>query len=809
MNDLRFAFRQLIKSPGFTLLAVASFALGIGLVATQFSLIDAVLLRGLPVPEVGSLYHIAWQVPKAGNANRWETPPYRDYLQLRERQTTFESIAATQWLGLNLSGPNLVPSRQTGCLASANLLDLVRVRPLLGRWFTAAEDRPGQPLFIVLSHAVWQEQFGGAATVLGSKVSINGEPGTIIGVMPPKFAFPGYAALWTNLRAAPSDPRERLVERVEMFGRLKPGVTEQQARAELDTIFARFAQLWPETNNGYDHANLQTVTAAYSSGDGARPLLFLMLAMTAFILLLACVNVATMLLGRASRRTRELAVRAAVGANRTRLLRQLLLESLLLAVLGCAGGLLVAQGGVDFLQDYLVNTKTVPDWMDFRLDGRVVTVAAASTLLAGVLAGIVPAWQSSRIDVNTALKDEARAAAGMGVGTLARWLVSAQIAFSTILLVAAGVMSLTVYLTRQANYRYDPDKLLTGRIELQEGTQPTAADRARFYQRLLERLKNEPGVEAVAVTSRDFIANGVPTQVEPEGSTYAHPNDRPLAWLDVVSQDYFKLAGVGAVSGRLFDSREQGLVDERSALVNESFARKYWPGKDPLGRRFRTNQTQEKWVTVVGVVPDLHMQGIFAAPGQNEAGFYLAQDQMGWGWLDLFVRTKSDPLQLVEPVRKAIASIDPNQPIDSVGTLTSQTARAMRGFNIIGILAVTFAAIALFLGAIGVYGVTTQAVNRRRREFGVRMALGSTMNQLLRLVLRQGGTQIVLGLAGGLVGGYLITRPLEQMFGSAMANNPMIYLIVTLIICAVGLAALWFPARRAARVDPMEALRAE
>ncbi|HVZ63323.1 MAG TPA: ABC transporter permease [Lacunisphaera sp.] len=808
MSDLRFALRQLLKSPGFTLLAVTSFALGIGLVATQFSLIDAVLLRGVPVPEVGSLYHIAWQVPKAGNANRWETPPYRDYLQLRERQTTFESIAATQWLGLNLSGPNLVPSRQTGCLASANLLEVAHVRPLLGRWFTAAEDRPGQPLFIVLSHAVWQEQFGGAATVLGSKVNINGEAGTIIGVMPPKFAFPGYAALWTNLRAAPSDPRERLVERVEMFGRLKPGVTEQQARAELDTIFARFAQLWPETNNGYDHANLQTVTAAYND-SGTRSMLFLMLAMTVFILLLACVNVATMLLGRASRRTRELAVRAAVGANRARLLRQLLLESLLLAALGCAGGLLVARGGVDFLQDYLVNTKTVPDWMDFRLDGRVVTVAAVSTLLAGVLAGIVPAWQSSRIDVNTVLKDEARAAAGMGVGKLARWLVSAQIAFSTILLIAAGVMSLTVYLTRQANYRYNPDKLLTGRIELQEGTQPTPEARARFYQRLIERLKNEPGVEAVAVTSRDFIANGVPTQVEPEGSTYAHPNDRPVAWLDVVSQDYFKLAGVGAVSGRLFDSHEQSLVDERSALVNESFAKKFWPGQDPLGRRFRSNQTQEKWVTVVGVVPDLHMQGIFAEPGQNEAGFYLAQDQMGWGWLDLFVRTKSDPLQLVDPVRKAIASIDPNQPIDAVGTLTSQTARAMRGFNIVGILAVTFAAIALFLGAIGVYGVTTQAVNRRTREFGIRMALGSTMNQLLRLVLRQGGVQIVLGLAVGLVGGFLLTRPLEQLFGSAMANNPAIYVIVTLIICAVGLAALWLPARRAARVDPMEALRAE
>lgn len=808
MNSLRFALRQLLKSPGFTITAVVSFALGIGLVATQFSLIDAVLLRGMPLPDTDSLYQIAWQAPKTADPRRWETPPYRDYLQLRERQTTFESIAAAQWLGLNLSGTGLVPSRQVGVLASANLLQVLRTAPLIGRWFTAAEDRPGQPLLVVLSHRLWMEQFAGAADVLGRKVNVNGEVGTVVGVMPPKIDFPGGSALWTNLRPTPSDPRERLVERVAMFGRLKPDVTADQARVELETIFASLAQQWPETNNGYEHANLQTIAQA-NSGGSYRSILFLMLAMTVFILVLACVNVATMLLGRASRRTRELAVRAAVGATRLHLILQLLLESLLLAGLGCIGGLLVARGGVDFLQDYLVAQRTVPDWMDFRLDDRVIAVAACSTLIAGVLAGIVPAWQSSRVDVNTALKDEARAAAGMGVGKLARWLVSAQIAFSTMLLIAAGVMSLTVYLTRQANLRYDPDKLLTGRIELQEGTQPTPADRARFYRQLLERLQDEPGVEAVTVTSRDFIANGVPTQVEPEGSTYAHPNDRPVAWLDVVSHGYFRLAGVTAVAGRLFDSHELSLTDERSVLVNESFVRRFWPGQDPLGRRFRTNQTQEKWVTVVGVVPDLHMQGIFNEPGQDEAGFYLAQDQMGWGWLNLFIRTKSDPLQLVDPVRRAIASIDPNQPIDSVGTLSNQTAREMRGFSLIGILAVVFAVIALFLGAIGVYGVTTQAVNRRTREFGVRMALGSTVGQLLRLVLRQGGRQIGLGLVIGLAGGFLLTRPLEQIFGSAMANNPLIYVGVTLMICLVGLAALWLPARRAAKIDPMEALRAE
>lgn len=808
MSSLRFALRQIVKAPAFTLTAVASFALGIGLVATQFSLIDAVLLRNMPLPDVGSLYHIGWQLPKTSDPERWDVLPHRDYLLLRERQTRFETLAATQWLGLNLSGSGRVPSRHTGCLATASMLATVRMQPMLGRWFSEEEDRAGQPLFIVLSHTLWQEQFGGSPGALGSQVNINGEPGTIVGIMPPKFSFPGSAELWINLRANPADPRERLVDRVEVFGRLKSDATPELARAELDGLAASFAKLWPETNAGYDRANLQTVVQAYSGG-GARPMLILMLAMTLFILALACVNVATMLLGRATLRTRELAVRAAVGATRTRLIFQLLLESLLLAALGCIGGLLVAQTGVDFLQAYLVTQRTVPEWMEFRLDERVLAVAVVSTLLAGVLAGIVPAWQCSHVDLNTALKDEGRAASGGGAGRLTRWLVSAQIAFATMLLVAAGVMSLTVYEARLVNLRYDPAKLLTGRIELQEGTQPTPEARALFYRRLLERLQTEPGVEAVAVSSRNFIGSGVPTQIETEGSTFANVNERPIAWLEVVSGDFFRLISITPISGRLFDNREQKITEERSVIINESFAQRFWPGQDPIGRRFRTNQTQEKWVSVIGVVPDLQMQGTFAEPGRNEAGFYLAQDQMGWGWLDLFIRTKADALQLVDPMRRAIAEIDPDQPIHSVGTLASQTAQALRGFTILGILAAVFAAISLFLGAIGVYGVTSQAVNRRTREFGIRMALGSTVAQLLHLVLGQGARQIGLGLVLGLGGGYLLTRPLEQVFGSAMTNNPLIYVGVALTICTVSLLALWLPARRASKVDPMEALRSE
>ena len=808
MTTLKYALRLLIRQPAFSLMAALSLALGIGLVATQFSLIDGILLRGLPFAGAQRLLHISRFNPPMRDPAAWEPLPYRDFLALRERQTSFAALAGMNQLGLNLSSPGRLPFHENGSLTSADLPAVLGVHPILGRWFTTAEDQPGQPLFIVLSHALWQEEFGADPGVLGRPLHVNGEPGTIIGVMPPRFTFPVQERLWTNLRAAPGgDPRERLADRVELVGLLRPDVSRAQAGAEFDTLAAALAKSWPDTNRGYERLNLQKFTLAYA-GPGTQPILYLMLAMTVFILLLACVNVANMLLGRASRRTRELAVRAAVGASRGRLIRQLLLEALVLAALGAVGGLLLAQEGVSLLQYHLVEKMTVPGWFDFRLDYRVVGIAVVATLAAGFLAGIVPAWQASRLEVNTALKDDARTGAGPGLGRLARWLVTAQIAFSTLLLVAASVLALTVYQTRQANLRYDPDRLLNGRIELYEGTQPTAEARGRFYRTLLERLQAEPGVEAVAVTSRNFIYSGVPTQVAPEGAVYAHDNERPTVWLEVVSTDFFRLISIRPQAGRLFDSREQS-PENRAAVVNESFARKFWPKEDPLGRRFRSSQTSDKWVTVIGVVPDLKMQGLFAPPGRDEAGFYLVQDQMGWGWLDLFVRTKSDPLQLVPVLRQAIAGLDPNQPIHSLGTLTSQTALAVRGFSIIGLMAVIFAGITLFLGALGVYGVTSQSVSRRTREFGIRMALGATVRQVLQLVLQQGGRQIAIGLGLGLVAGFFLTRPLQTLFGAEMANHAGIYLLVPVLIVLVGLAALWIPARRAARIDPMVALRAE
>lgn len=808
MQALLLALRQIRLRPGFSFTAAASLALGIGLVATQFSLIDGILLRGLPAPDAERIMHIGRMPPASQAREGWESLPYRDFLAFRERQTSFDVLVGSTVGGLNLSAPGRMPSHHPGGFVTYNLLDLMGAQPMLGRWFTAEEDQIGKPQLVVLSHKLWQEEFAANPGVLGQPLNINGVPGTIIGVMPPHFSTAGSERLWVNLRPGPNDPRTTPVDRAELIGRLKPGVTVAQARAEFDAIAASLEQQWPESNRGYNRMDIQKIAFAYAGG-GTIPILLLLLAMTVFILALACVNVANMLLGRAAQRTRELAVRAAVGASRARLIRQLLGEALVLAALGAVGGFVIAVIGVDQLNTHLAHQAYMPDWFDFRLDYRIVAATILLTVLAGLFAGIMPAFQASRLDVNTALKDDARAASSMGLGRLARWLVTAQIAFSSALLVAACVLGWTVYETRQANLRYDPEHLLTGRVEIHDAVYQTVEKRAQFFRELMQRLQSEPGVESVAVTSRNFIGNGVPTPVAPEGMVFTHVNDRPPAWLEVVSADYFKLIGVSALRGRLFDSREHSLK-VRAAVVNESFAKKFWPGQDAIGRRFQSNQTPDgEWLTIIGVVPDLKMQGVFAPPGVDEAGFYLVEDQMGWGWLDIFIRTKGDPLQYVGPIRRAIASLDPNQPIHSIGTLTTLTAQAARGFTIVGVMAAIFAAVTVFLGAIGVYGVTSLAVSRRTREFGVRMALGATVGQVLKLVLAQGGRQIAVGLSIGLLTGFLLTRPLRDIFGADMTNNPFIYLVVAAVIALVGLAALWIPARRAARIDPMEALRTE
>lgn len=807
MQDFRIALRSLLRRPASALAAAATLALGIGLVATQFSLIDAILLRGLPLPGSERLVHIARLNPNDPDPNRWEETPWRDYLAFRDQQQSIELLAAFDTSAFNLSGNDRVPIHLPGAAVSANLASALSAAPVLGRWFEPGEDAPGQPLLAVLSHAAWQREFGGDPGVLGRAVRLNGEPATIIGVMPERFAFPNREELWVNLRARPQDPRERGAIDVEMIGKLKPGVRMAAASGEFAVLAGRLEAAYPDTNAGYRRMNVEKFTYAYAGG-GTEPILYLMLAMTAFILALACVNVANMLLARAVLRSREIAVRVAVGAGRGRLIRQLVVEGLVLASLGALGGLALAALGVQQLHVQIVERMNVPGWFDFRLDHRVLAFTVLVTVAAGVLASLFPAIQASRVDVNSALKDDSRAASGFRVGRISRWLVLAQVAFTAALLVAGCTLAETVYRARQANLQHDPDRLLLGRIEVHDSSQPTPDHRIRFYRELLDKLAHEPGVESVAVSSRNQIFTGLPAHVTLEDAPPQRDAERPEAWLEVVSRDYFGLFRTSAVAGRLFSSEDRSDTP-RVALVNASFARRFWPDGDPIGRRFKCSQTENQWATVVGIVPDLQMEGVMATPNERRAGFYLLQEQMGWGWLYLFVRTQGDAAALVPAVRRAVAALDPEQPVHSIGTLSQQTRRQVHGFTVVGAMVGVFAAASLLLGASGVYGVTAFAVSRRTREFGVRLALGSTLGALLALVMRQGLRQIACGLAAGLMAGYLLTRPLQNTLGGRAMDNPAVYVAVGLLLAVVGALALWIPARRAARVDPMAALRSE
>jgi putative ABC transport system permease protein len=807
MNDFKLAFRQALRMPGFTLTAGVTLALGIGLVCTQYSLIDGILLRGLPLEGSQRLMHVSRLNPQTLDPDRWEATPYRDYLVFRDQQQSLDSLAAFEARAFNVSGEGRVPSHMEGAYVTANLAETLSAHPLLGRWFAEGEDHAGQAQLAVLSFAAWQREFGGRPEVLGSSIRLNGEGATIVGVMPQNFSFPNREDIWVNLRTRPLPPDDKKSESVEMIGKLRQGTTAAAARADFNLIAKRLEESFPKTNEGYRHMKVEKFTFAYNGG-GTQPILYIMMAMTGAILALACVNVANMLLARASRRTRELAVRVAVGAQRRRLIRQMLAEGMVLAFIGALGGVALAAFGVYELHVQIIERMDVPGWFAFRLDGPVLEFTLLATIATGLLAGVLPAFKAAGVDVNAALKDESRGASSFQMGRLSRWLVTAQIGFSSALLVSACVLAGTVYEQRKANFQFDPKHLLVGRIELYDATHPSPEDRAQFYDKLIQRLQAEPGVGAVAVSSRNQIFPGVPTHTALEGTSYLHESDKPTVRLDVVSRDYFRLLNVGATTGRLF-STEDRINTPLAGLVNQSFARKYWPGVDPLGRRFQSDQTQEKFITVVGVVPDLQMQGITSSPLDDPAGFYLVEDQMGWGWLNLFVRTQGDPLKMVESVRRAVASVDPDQPIHTIGTLEYQTLRQLHGFSVVGGMSVIFAVVAVVLGAVGVYGVTAFSVGRRTREFGVRLALGATIGSLLGLVFRGGLRQIGTGLAGGLVIAFLMTRPLVAVVGPTLSNNPWIYTSVAGVLSVVALLAMWVPARRASKVDPMIALRSE
>ncbi len=817
-QDLRIGARVLSKEKGFCLLGVSVLALGIAGVTTQFSVIEGMLLRGLPFPHPGQLMDVELRdptKPPGTGIGGMSDPDYKDILA---QQTSFTDLAAY----LNGSTVNVTidgnPQRYTGAYVTDRFFHLLGVRPVMGRDFTAADNRPGAPLVAIIGHAIWERDFNSDPNVIGRTVRMNGQTATIIGVMAPGFSFPQNEQLWVPLFAA-FPPRLRGDPQAinpAVLGRLKPGVSPEQAEAEFTGLARRLAAEFPKTNRDIGGALVQPLLTSFI-GKQIRQLLYVMLGAVMVVLLIACVNVMNMQFARATLRAKELAVRGALGATRFRLIRQMLTESLLLAGLGAVAGVTIARWAIDFIWRS-VNSLTfpLPFWIHFSIDARVLAFVVGATVLAALASGLVPAVLASRTNSTSVLKEGGRGNTSRLVNRLTRLLVVGQIALTCTLLIVCGLMISSVLNQGRLNYGFDTGSVLSARMGLFEGDYPTAASRVAFFQNLLRDLRASPDVAAAALTSRfrmTFNISG-PIQYEVEGVTYKNDRDRPTGTDESISDGYFSTLGLKVLQGRGFN-RDDSDQREPVAIVNTTFAEKNFGHASPIGRRIRAYNPAHPgpWRTIVGVVPDTLMQGPFDTQ-HDGTGFFIPLSAVPPSFVTVLLRPRGgDPNLLAGTLRRVLSRLDPNLPLYFVGTPKVMQAQILAQNRIVAALFLAFGAVAVILAAVGLYGVMAFSVSQRTPEYGIRMALGADTRRILRMVMRQGATQLVVGLILGLaaaltlaiVGGSILTNLLPH----GNPYNPGIYSAVVLLLAAVSAVACLVPARRATRVDPMIALRAE
>lgn len=832
-QDLRIGLRVLIKEKGFCALAVFVLALGICGVTTMFAVVNGVLLRGFNFPDADRLVDVQLVDPanfQPGNFNSRITT--MDYKEIDEMPLkSFSAITAN----LNGSTVNVTylgqPKRYTGGYVSHDFFRALGVAPVMGRDFLPEDDRPGVDKAVLLSDALWKADFGSDPAVVGRAIRVNGTAATIIGVMPPKFTFPANEQLWLPVNTAfPPKPRnDRGINFVSIIGKLKPGVTIEQAQNEIDTVAKQFALSYPDTNKQFSKGYVRPLIEQFT-GQQLKQMLFIMLAFCVGVLLIACVNVMNMQFARATLRGKELAIRSSLGAGRLRLLRQMLTESLLVAALGAILGVALAFWATDLLNAAATNlTNPIPAWMSFDIEPTVLVVVVGATLLSAIVSGLVPAWMSSRADAVDVLKESGRGNTGRAIGIITKGLVTFQIFLSSILLVVGLLQVQSIVRAQTLDYGYDTSGVLGARVGLMEGDYPTSEKRQLFYEKLVRELRSAPEFESAALTTRFrmvFSGNG---PMEIEGKQYAKDTDRTQVNFENVSADYAATLGQKVVEGRYLTDEDS---DQREpvAVVNTTFAKKHFGNESALGRRFRTvnqNGTQPgPWRRIAGVVTDVRMLGPFNNQNDN-AGFYVPMFASAFGPVapnpiaPQFGTIVAKPRggQRGESLTKAIAAvvqrIDPNLPPYFVETPKTSFDGFLGQNRIIATMFTIFGVVATVLAAVGLYGVQSFSVNQRTQEFGIRMALGANSRVILGMVLRQGVWQLGIGLILGL--GLLFTAATlasQQIAGALFLiqinpNDPLTYTVVGLLLGTVAFIAILIPARRATRVDPMVALRAE
>jgi putative ABC transport system permease protein len=802
-QDLRYGLRMLCKNPGFTAVAVIALALGIGANSAIFSVVNAVLLRPLLYKDSERLVMVWEDATKYGYPR--DTPAVANYIDWRDQNQVFESMAAIADQSFNLTNAG-DPERIEGRRVSSNLFSLLGIDPQIGRAFTPEEDQPGANRVVILSNALWQRRFAGDANLVGKTVTLNAQSHTVIGVMPAWFQFPSRDdELWVPIAFTPQQVASRGNHYLEVVARLKRGVSVQQAQAEMNTIAARLQQQYPEQNTDLGAAVVPLHEQVV--GD-IKPALLILLGAVGLVLLIACANVANLLLARAAVRQKEIALRVALGANRWRLIRQFLTESILLATLGGAFGLLLSIVGVRLLTGFIPND--ISQLKAITLDVRVLGFTLLVSMLTGLIFGLVPALQASIFNPNETLKEGGRDSSSGSRGNRIRGLlVIAEVAVSLVLLIGAGLLINSFLRLRNVDPGFRTDNLLTMKIVLPQLKYPSQAKRAAFYTDVVSRVEALPGVKSAAVTTNlPLYKQGNSTGINIEGRPEPEPGKEMIVVTRVISPKYFQTMGIPFLKGRPFGAEDTPKLPG-AVVISETMASRYWPGEDPVGKRLCPGKPEspEDWFQIIGVVKDVRQFELNADPKPQ---MYLSYEQIGFFEpRDLVVSTSVDPLSLAATVRKTVWDIDKDQPVSNIRTMNEIAAESVARQRFSMLLLGIFAGVALLLAAVGIYGVMSYSVTQRRNEIGIRMALGAQKSDVLKLTVGQGLKLVVIGVGCGLAGAFMLTRLMSSLLFGVKATDPATFITISVILACVALLACYIPARRATKVDPLTALRYE
>ncbi|HUE87286.1 MAG TPA: ABC transporter permease [Vicinamibacterales bacterium] len=798
-RDARYALRMLFRTPAFSLITILTFAVGIGVNTAVFNVVNGVLLRPLPYPNPDQIT-LLW-LDNRRDGIREDITSYPNYVDWQSQSTSYAQMAAVSPTAFSLTG-NGDPERLEGARVTANFFEVMQIPPLSGRAFTAHHETPGQDAVVLLSHGLWQRRFGGAPDVVGRTMVLSGRVHEIVGVMPAALHWPDDVEVW-----APLAPGEQLRESrgsfwLPVIGRLKPGVSLEQAQTEMTGIAQRLEEEYPG-NRGF---GINVVPLQKQLVGSVERGLVILLAAVGFVLLIACANLTNLMLGRTTARRKELAVRAALGAARGRLVRQIVTETVVLGLVGAVVGVVLAYWTTGFF--LAIAGDSIPRQDAITMDARVLGFALLLALVASLLAGLIPALQASRRTIVDHLREGARAGTGLASRRTRSVLVAAEVALAIVLLTGAGLLIRTLMTLQQTERGFAPANVAMMTVSVPAADYRDASAVRGFYARLLERVRALPGVQSAATGTgvlQPLVARSTVFSIE--GVPAPPPEERVEYPFETVSPGYFETVGMTVVRGRGFTDADHADAPP-AVVVNETLARMGWPDQDPIGRRMKPGGEQSKapWMTVVGVIRDAHRAEVTRAIRPE---VYISALQNPPRTQTLLVRTSGEPNEMVPTIRRELQALDPQLPIFDVTTLEREVALTLSRPRFQAVLFAGFAGIALLLATIGIYGVTSHAVGQRTQEVGIRMAMGAARRDVLRLIFVQHLRPALAGLAAGVVGAVFLTRFLRSLLFGVSATDPTTFAIVAGGLLAVAAAACWIPARRATRVDPLVALRTE